>query len=121
MTTAGHRTAVRAAAALSAAAGLLLAGTGPSFAHGSVDPSSPAAGGYSQLTFRVPNESATAEPAGLSATTEVSPAADNTLGAAGLGAGVLGLALGTAALVRTRAPRKPQSSGIQPGTRRRPL
>jgi uncharacterized protein YcnI len=255
MTTARHRTSARTAAAFSAAAGLLLAGAGPSFAHVSVDPSSPAAGGYSQLTFRVPNESATAkttriavalptgtpftsvsvkpmegwtaeiteaalpspvtiegatiskaasavtwtadaahqlgrreyqsfsisvgrlpaagttvalpatqwysdgtvvdwadpatpgqeepkhpapsfvttaaqdghgpaapaEPAGLSATTEVSPAADNTLGLAGLGTGILGLALGTAALVRTRAPRKPQPSGIQPGTRRRPL
>jgi uncharacterized protein YcnI len=51
-----------------------------------------------------------AVPAGtaeLSATAAVTPAADNTLGLAGLGAGLLGLALGTAALIRTRAPRKP--------------
>jgi uncharacterized protein YcnI len=241
MTTATTRTPAGTAAALAAAAGLLLIGAGPSSAHVSVDPSSPAAGGYSQLTFKVPNESATArttkiavalptgtpftsvsvkplegwtaeiteaalpqpvtveganitkaasavtwtadaahqlgqheyqtfsvsvgrlpaagttvelpatqsysdgtvvdwgeaatpgqeepkhpapsfvttaaeeghghaapaETAELSATAAVTPATGNTLGIAGLGAGVLGLALGTAALVRTRAPRKP--------------
>lgn len=48
-----------------------------------------------------------AETAELSATAAVTPAADNTLGFAGLGTGILGLALGTAALVRTRSPRKP--------------
>jgi periplasmic copper chaperone A len=52
-------------------------------------------------------EAPVAETAELSATAAVTPAADNTLGFAGLGAGILGLALGTAALVRTRSPRKP--------------
>ncbi|VXB77647.1 conserved exported hypothetical protein [Arthrobacter sp. 9AX] len=47
--------------ALTAAAGLLLVGAGTASAHVSVDPSSPSAGGYSQLTFKVPNESATAK------------------------------------------------------------
>ena len=47
------------------------------------------------------------ETAELSATAAVTPAADDTLGIAGLGAGILGLALGTAALVRTRSLRKP--------------
>jgi uncharacterized protein YcnI len=241
MTTAPSRTPLRTAAALSAAAGLMMLCAGPSSAHVSVDPASPSAGGFSQLTFKVPNESATAkttriavalptgtpftsvsvkpmegwtaeiteaalpspvtiegatiskaasavtwtadaahqlgqheyqafsisvgrlpaegttvalpatqwysdgtvvdwdEPATpgqeepkhpapsfvttgakeghgptapastaeLSATAAVTPAADNTLGIAGLGAGLLGLALGTAALIRTRAPRKP--------------
>ena len=41
-----------------------------------------------------------------SATTPAATAPDNTLGIAGLGAGLLGLAAGTAALIRTRAPRK---------------
>jgi uncharacterized protein YcnI len=241
MTTAPSRTPLRTAAALSAAAGLMMLCAAPSSAHVSVDPASPSAGGFSQLTFKVPNESATAKttriavalptgtpftsvsvkpmegwtaeiteaalpspviiegatiskaasavtwtadaahqlgqheyqafsisvgrlpaegttvalpatqwysdgsvvdwaepatpgqeepkhpapsfvttaakeghgpavPAGtaeLSATAAVTPAADNTLGLAGLGAGLLGLALGTAALIRTRAPRKP--------------
>ncbi|CCQ45103.1 putative uncharacterized protein [Pseudarthrobacter siccitolerans] len=48
-----------------------------------------------------------AETAELSATAAVTPAADNTMGFAGLGAGILGLALGTAALIRTRSLRKP--------------
>jgi uncharacterized protein YcnI len=48
-----------------------------------------------------------AQTAELSATAAVTPAADNTLGIAGLGAGILGLALGSAALIRTRTPRKP--------------
>ncbi|WP_455835149.1 YcnI family copper-binding membrane protein [Pseudarthrobacter siccitolerans] len=47
------------------------------------------------------------ETAELSATAAVTPAAGDTLGIAGLGAGILGLALGTAALVRTRSPQKP--------------
>ncbi|MET1089264.1 MAG: YcnI family protein [Arthrobacter sp.] len=60
MTTARTRTA-ETIAALTAAAGLLLAGAGAASAHVRVDPSSPSAGGYSQLTFKVPNESATAK------------------------------------------------------------
>jgi uncharacterized protein YcnI len=61
MKTAHARTPVRTAAALGAAAGLMLVGAGASSAHVTVDPSSPSAGGFSQLTFKVPNESATAK------------------------------------------------------------
>ena len=42
----------------------------------------------------------------LSSTTPATSAPDNTLGILGLGAGALGLAAGSAALVRTRAPRR---------------
>ncbi|MDQ0673941.1 uncharacterized protein YcnI [Pseudarthrobacter siccitolerans] len=61
MKNARTRTPVRTAASLGAAAGLMLLGAGASSAHVSVDPSSPSAGGFSQLTFKVPNESGTAK------------------------------------------------------------
>ncbi|MBT2551081.1 YcnI family protein [Arthrobacter sp. ISL-65] len=44
-----------------AAAGLMVLGVGSASAHVHVDPASTSAGGFSQLTFRVPNESATAK------------------------------------------------------------
>ena len=61
MKTAHPRTPVRTAAVLCAAAGLMMIGAGASSAHVSVDPASPSAGGFSQLTFKVPSESATAK------------------------------------------------------------
>jgi periplasmic copper chaperone A len=61
MKTAHPRTPVRTAAVLCAAAGLMTIGAGASSAHVSVDPASPSAGGFSQLTFKVPSESATAK------------------------------------------------------------
>jgi hypothetical protein len=47
-----------------------------------------------------------ADATAASATTPAATAPDNTFGIAGLVAGLLGLAAGTAALIRTRAPRK---------------
>ena len=61
MKTAHPRTPGRTAAVLCAAAGLMMIGAGASSAHVSVDPASPSAGGFSQLTFKVPSESATAK------------------------------------------------------------
>jgi uncharacterized protein YcnI len=50
----------RGLAAAALAAGTLLAATGTASAHVRVHPDATASGGYAQLTFRVPNESATA-------------------------------------------------------------
>ena len=114
---------LKSTAVLSTATGLMALGAGAASAHVSVDPASTSAGGFSQLTFKVPNESGTAKttkltvtlPAGTPFTSvSVKPmdgwtakvTADNTFGIAGLAAGLLGLAAGTAALIRTRAPRK---------------
>ena len=52
------RRALRGIVALAATSGLLLAGAGAASAHVSVDPASTTEGGYSQLTFSVPSESA---------------------------------------------------------------
>ena len=51
-------------------------------------------------------DATSADATAASATTPVAAAPDNTFGLAGLGAGLLGLAAGTAALIRTRTPRK---------------
>ncbi|PNH82321.1 YcnI family protein [Arthrobacter sp. AFG20] len=53
--------ALKTATVITAAAGLMVLGVGSASAHVHVDPASTAAGGFSQLTFRVPNESAAAK------------------------------------------------------------
>jgi uncharacterized protein YcnI len=53
--------ALKTATAVTAAAGLMVLGVGSASAHVHVDPASTSAGGFSQLTFRVPNESAAAK------------------------------------------------------------
>ena len=52
---------LKSAAILASAAGLMALGAGAASAHVSVDPASTSAGGFSQLTFKVPNESETAK------------------------------------------------------------
>lgn len=54
------RTALRAAGATALAGGLLLATAAPAFAHVTAQPGSAPKGGYSVISFRVPNESDTA-------------------------------------------------------------
>ncbi|MDQ1056686.1 uncharacterized protein YcnI [Arthrobacter globiformis] len=53
--------ALKTVTVVSAAAGLMVLGVGSASAHVHVDPASTSAGGFSQLTFRVPNESGTAK------------------------------------------------------------
>jgi uncharacterized protein YcnI len=60
--------ALKTVTVLATAAGLMALGVGAASAHVSVDPASTSAGGFSQLTFRVPNESATAKTTGLTVT-----------------------------------------------------
>jgi uncharacterized protein YcnI len=60
MTTTFSRTR-RTVAGAAMTAGLLALGAGAASAHVHVDPDSTAAGGYTQLTFTVPNESETAK------------------------------------------------------------
>jgi uncharacterized protein YcnI len=67
MKTSLHR-ALKAAAATTMTAGMLAAGAAAASAHVSVSPDRPAAGGYTHLTFNVPNESPTAKTAQLSVT-----------------------------------------------------
>ena len=55
------RYALKTAAAAAMTAGLLAAGAAAASAHVHVSPDDPAAGGYTHLTFNVPNESATAK------------------------------------------------------------
>jgi len=55
------RRTLKTAAAATMTAGLLAAGAAAASAHVHVDSDDPAAGGYSHLTFNVPNESATAK------------------------------------------------------------
>ncbi|MCF7551886.1 YcnI family protein [Pseudonocardia sp. WMMC193] len=55
-----RRTALRASAVAAVAGGLLLAGTVPAFAHVTAQPGTAEQGGYTVITFRVPNESSTA-------------------------------------------------------------
>lgn len=58
----------KTAAVLAAAAGLTILGAGAASAHVNVDPASTSEGGFSQLTFRVPNESETAKTSKLTVT-----------------------------------------------------
>jgi uncharacterized protein YcnI len=60
--------ALKTLTVLATAAGLMALGVGAASAHVRVDPASTSAGGFSQLTFRVPNESATAKTTGLTVT-----------------------------------------------------
>ncbi|MFC9353811.1 YcnI family protein [Arthrobacter sp. NPDC057013] len=53
--------ALKSVTVTAAAAGLMVLGVGSASAHVHVDPASTSAGGFSQLTFRVPNESETAK------------------------------------------------------------
>lgn len=55
------RRALKAASVATMAAGLLAYGVSAASAHVHVNPDDPAAGGYSHLTFNVPNESSTAK------------------------------------------------------------
>lgn len=55
-------------AILAASAGLMVLGAGAASAHVGVDPASTSEGGFSQLTFRVPNESETAKTSELTVT-----------------------------------------------------
>jgi uncharacterized protein YcnI len=59
---------LKSTAALAAAAGLMALGAGAASAHVNVDPASTSAGGFSQLTFKVPNESGTAKTTKLTVT-----------------------------------------------------
>lgn len=67
MNTATSRT-LKSATILATAAGLMALGVGAASAHVSVDPASTSAGGFSQLTFKVPNESETAKTTKLAVT-----------------------------------------------------
>ena len=60
-TSALKTSALKAVTVVSAAAGLMVLGIGSASAHVHVDPDSTSAGGFSQLTFRVPSESETAK------------------------------------------------------------
>ena len=62
------RRTLTTAAAATMTAGLLAAGAAAASAHVHVDSDDPAAGGYSHLTFNVPNESATAKTSKLEVT-----------------------------------------------------
>jgi periplasmic copper chaperone A len=55
------RRALKGAAAATLTAGMLAAGAAAAYAHVHVSPDDTAAGGYTHLTFDVPNESATAK------------------------------------------------------------
>lgn len=55
------RRALKTVSVATMAAGLLAFGVSAASAHVHVDPDDPAAGGYTQLTFNVPNESPTAK------------------------------------------------------------
>lgn len=56
-----HRRTLKTTCAATMAAGLLAFGVSAASAHVNVDPDDPAAGGYTHLTFNVPNESPTAK------------------------------------------------------------
>jgi uncharacterized protein YcnI len=66
--TASRRTALRVGGVASAAAVLTVVGAGPAFAHVTAQPGTAEQGGYSVVTFRVPNESDTAGTVGLTVT-----------------------------------------------------
>jgi uncharacterized protein YcnI len=59
---------LKSATVLATAAGLMALGAGAASAHVRVDPASTSAGGFSQLTFKVPNESETAKTTKLTVT-----------------------------------------------------
>jgi uncharacterized protein YcnI len=56
-----HRRTLKTACAVTMAGGLLAFGVSAASAHVNVNPDDPAAGGYTHLTFNVPNESPTAK------------------------------------------------------------
>ncbi len=56
-----HRRTLKTAGVATMAAGLLAFGVSAASAHVNVNPDDPAAGGYTHLTFNVPNESPTAK------------------------------------------------------------
>lgn len=56
-----HRRTLKTACSATMAAGLLAFGVSAASAHVHVDPDDPSAGGYTHLTFNVPNESPTAK------------------------------------------------------------
>jgi uncharacterized protein YcnI len=60
--------ALKTVTVLATAAGLMALGVGAASAHVRVDPASTTAGGYSELTFKVPNESETAKTTKLTVT-----------------------------------------------------
>jgi uncharacterized protein YcnI len=60
--------ALKTVTVLATAAGLMALGVGAASAHVHVDPASTSAGGFSQLTFKVPNESETAKTTKLTVT-----------------------------------------------------
>jgi periplasmic copper chaperone A len=62
------RRTLKTAAAATMTAGLLAFGAAAASAHVHVDPDDPAAGGYTHLTFNVPNESPTAKTSKLEVT-----------------------------------------------------
>jgi uncharacterized protein YcnI len=62
------RRTLQATAAATISGGLLVLGAGAASAHVHVDPDGTAEGSYAQLTFRVPNESATAKTSKLEVT-----------------------------------------------------
>lgn len=62
------RRTLKTAAAATMTAGLLAVGAAAASAHVHVDPDDPAAGGYTHLTFNVPNESPTAKTSKLEVT-----------------------------------------------------
>ena len=62
------RRTLKTAAATTIAAGLLTAGAAAASAHVNVAPDDPAAGGFTHLTFNVPNESTTAKTSKLEVT-----------------------------------------------------
>ena len=62
------RRTLKTTSAATLAAGLLAAGAAAASAHVHVDADDPAAGGYTHLTFNVPNESATAKTSKLEVT-----------------------------------------------------
>jgi uncharacterized protein YcnI len=65
---ASHHRPLKTVTVLATAAGLMALGVGAASAHVRVDPASTSAGGFSQLTFKVPNESATSKTTGLTVT-----------------------------------------------------
>jgi uncharacterized protein YcnI len=66
--TASRRTALRVGGVAATAAVLSVVGAGPAFAHVTAQPGTAEQGGYSVVTFRVPNESDTAGTVGLTVT-----------------------------------------------------
>src|SRR6476620_4096054 len=72
--------ALKTVTVAAAAAGLMVLGVGSASAHVHVDPASTSAGGFSQLTFRVPNESEGAKTTKAAATVTWTADAAHQLG-----------------------------------------